>query len=226
MTDLTFDYDYPTSVSKPVETPHGVYRAVLTHDDYAHEPDYECGCPVIEQPDRWGASWDLRIGQDSARHDGLEHDITDYLERATERTGSRSDAIDLVDRWLRTFHGGSMVEVASTVHQGGPYYVTYDTRAMREHWGQTGETLETSDPSSPDWQAYIDGEVYLVSIEQATFDLDDDGTVLDTIWDVADHPDAGPVGGHYGEDWAEEAAAEMLGYVVDDTAADMLPLGE
>lgn len=202
------------------ETPHGIFRAVVEHDDYPDAPDYDYGCPVIQVSDR-----DLETvsGSDSAEHDGLPMTLPEAIDRAMHddyghHVRGLSEALEIVDRWLRTFHGGSLTTFSSSTYRGGYDYVTYDTRAMREHWGQTDETLEASAPDAPEWQAYIDGDVYVVSVERAV-DFDGDGEPI--AWDVVD----GPVGGYYGDDYAAESALEMLEDEIERTAADMLPIG-
>jgi hypothetical protein len=77
--------------------------------------------------------------------------------------------------------------------------------------------LETSAPEAEEWRAYVDGEVYFVSVERARYD--DAGAFLE--WDTVD----GPVGGHYGEEYAQQAALEMLTDEVAHTASTMLPMG-
>lgn len=115
-------------------------------------------------------------------------------------------------RYLRIFHGGSAIEINSTIHQGEPWYVAYDTKAMREgYWGLDEGSV--SAPEATEWQAYIDNEVYGVLVEL----LDEDGHVAETI--------EGPIFGHYGEEYAVETAIEWLkagieAKAIDDAAAE------
>lgn len=202
------------------ETPHGIFRAVLEHDEYGEAPDYDMGVPVFGY-EFYGYEARLddkpRIGSDSDDHSGI--DFPTAVSRFYEQVGYFSDAIELTDRWLRIFHGGSVREINSHVWQGEPYYLAYDTKAMREHWGCTGELLATSDPSNAEWQAYIDGEVYVVKVEQA-ISFNEDGEPHG--WDDID----GPVCGHYGEKWARDSAEEMLTWAIDSVSRGMLPMGE
>lgn len=230
MTDASlfgdFDTD-PDSYDRMVhvrETPHGIFRAVVEHDDYPDAPDYDMDCPVIQAGDYHFRAPDLETvsGADSAEHDGLPMSLPEAIDRAMRddyghHVRDLSEALEIVDRWLRVYHGGSLTTISSSTDRRGSTYVVYDTRAMRGYWGQTGEMLETSDPDAPEWQAYIDGEVYVVSVERATaFDEDDEPCG----WDVVE----GPIGGHYGDDWAAQAALDMLDAEVEHTAADMLPV--
>lgn len=227
-----FDWDGSDTHTHVRTTPHGVFRAVVHHDGYnglAPESSYDC--PVVRIHDgtfRGGVAVDEDYGDESARHDGLSMSLGEAVNRVYRGSDGWSEnagvddmrqSLEIVDRWLRTFHGGSLHEFGSTVHRGGYDYVTYDTRAMRESWGQTGDMLETSAPSAEEWQAYVDGDVYLVTVEQAD-DFDDDGEPIG--WTEVE----GPVGGFYGDDWAAEGALEALDSVIGYTAQNMLPLGE
>ena len=218
--DFADDVDDHDKMVHVRQTPHGTFRAVVERDIYADAPDNDFGCPVYAFDRRGGVDDTVQCGEMSARHDGMRHTIGEVWERMAELpTPGWTDTIDHVDRYLRIFHGGSAKIISSTIHQGDDY-IAYDTRAMRESWGQTGDMLETSAPDATEWQAFIDGDVYIVSVEKGR-DFDEDGEPLD--WEsVGD----GPIGGHYGDDWAAQAALDMLDETIDDTAADMLPLGE
>lgn len=204
------------------DTPHGLFRAVVERDDYPDAPDYDMGYPVFRVARNYygGSTLDDRpeIGEDSWRRDGI--DIHEAWERMAELAYDRryTDTVDLVDRYLRIFHGGGARIISSTIHQGGDDYLVYDTRAMREHWGQTGERLETSAPSAEEWQAYIDNEVYVIWVERAD-GFDEDGEPISWT-EVGD----GPMSGYYGDDYAAEAAIGELESVIEWTAANMLPL--
>lgn len=208
------------------ETPHGVFRAVVEHDDYPHAPDYDMGCPVIQVSDHYtfrAPDMETVGGGDSAEHDGLPMTLPEAIARAMRddyghHVRGLSEALEIVNRWLKVFHGGSLTTIRSSTDRGGDDFVVYDTRAMRDYWGQTGEDLETSDPDAPEWQEYLDGDVYVVSVERAD-DFHDDGEPAS--WETVE----GPVCGHYGDDWAAQAALEMLADEIDHTAADMLPIG-
>lgn len=205
-----------------VTTPHGVFRATVRQDDYPEAPDFDCGCPVFRvSGNRFytglGLADEPEYGGDSWKNDGLVandlHAAVDYFSRAFGR-----DALEVTDRWLHIFHGGSLKTLSSRVDRSGDDFVTYDTRAMRAYWGQTGEMLETSDPEAEEWQAYIDGEVFTIAVEQAG-DFDEDGEP--TSWETVE----GPVGGYYGEAYALEAAEDELEGTIRYLASKMLPLG-
>lgn len=220
--DFDANNDYTTwTYTRPSD--HGVFRAVIEMDEWPDAPDYEAGCPIFRISHR-GIEDKPEIGEHSWKHDGLTHDIGEVWERMGDlsavRGGWDTDTIDFLDRYLRIFHGGSANLVRSTVHQSGDDFLVYDTRAMRESWGQTGEMLETSDLDGDEWQAYIDGEVFVIHVEQAT-SFDSDGEP--DAWEPIDHTYCG---GFYGEKHAIEAVMETLEWVIGDRAANMLPMGD
>lgn len=212
-----YDTDYRNAYHVE-ETPHGIFRARVTLDEYPDAPEHDFGCPVYGYEFR-GYSADVdetpRYGHESDIHSGIDfHAALMHFYNHADRF---SEALETTDRWLRVFHGGGLREISSTVWQGDPYYLTYDTRAMREFWGQTGEMLETSDPEATEWQSYIDGDVYGIDVERAT-SFDDDGEP--DGWESLDQS----CWGFYGEEYAKEAALEALKYEIEHTAAGMLPL--
>lgn len=222
--NLYRDFDHENDLMVHVrETPHGIFRAVVEQDYDAHAPYNDYGCPVFRiERSRWGDDT-LRLaaeyGEESWRNDGILYTMSEVWERMSNLPAPGwIDTIDHVDRYLRIFHGGGAKIISSRVHQGGDDFLVYDTRAMREHWGQVGETLETSDPDAEEWQAFLDGEVYGVRVERATeFDMDDEPVEWVEVEDTARW-------GHYGDDWAAEAALEALDWAIEHAAAQMLPL--
>lgn len=247
-TTETWDYadDY-MSQTLTRETPHGVFRAVIETDTYGYgdAPENEFGCPVFRMSRGYygyGAPEATGYGSESDKASGV--DIESAYAHFEERSRGLYETVDALSRWLRIFHGGSVKVIASTVHQGGDSFLTYDTRAMRERWGQTGDMLETSDPEADEWQAYIDGEVYGIRVERATFgphelttghftgaatcancndaDLDMSETCDEaTEWHEIEGTDCW---GYYGEEWAKQAAIGALDFEVKHTAEGMLPL--
>ena len=213
---LVFDFDTDDFVTYTLtrETPHGVFRAVVRRDMCPNEPDHDAGCPVFRLTGRPSGDFPV-FGDHWWRNDGLEIDMADAIDRAEQATGCPADAVELIDRWLRAFHGGGAVMVSSTMHQGGDDYIAYDTRAMRQSWGLTGDALDTSHATGGDWQAYIDGDVYTILVERA-IGFNEDGDPAEWEWEDC-------VGGYYGDDWTAEAALDMLNEVIEAKAGAMLP---
>lgn len=198
-------------------TPHGIFRAVVTLDEYHEQPENEYGCPVLRVESR-GYGYDVDMtgyGSESWRNDGIAGGAEYALSKFICEHG-QTDGIDMFDRWLRIFHGGSAVEWSS-YHYSDAIYVAYDTRAMREAWGQTGDMLETSDPELNEWKSWVEGDVYGIDVERAV-DFDDDGDP--TSWESTDHS----CWGFYGKQYAEEEALSSLKWQIEHTAEGMLPL--
>ena len=205
-----------------VTTPHGTFRACVRQDECPDAPDYEVAYPVFRvTSSRYysGPGLDSKpeLGEDSAKHDGLPYDLGYAVDHFARTVGGR-DTLDVTDRWLRIFHGGSLKVLSSTMHQGGDDFVTYDTRAMRAYWGLAGVLLETSDPEADEWQSYLDGDVYSVGIERQVLDDPSDEPTWEPVED-------GPVYGYYGTAWAMQAAEDELVGEIEHVAGQMLPLG-
>jgi hypothetical protein len=196
----------------------GEYRAVIEYDPYPSEPENEMGCPVLRID---GTRVDpTGYGSGSEKADGLRpysaDDALSYF--MAEAGGNATDAVALFARWLRIFHGGDAVgyHLGYSREYG---YVAYTTKAMvLNGWGHTEETLaehpEYLVPELDEWQAYCEGDVYLVTVERqvrvvtTSYTMDDEalGTSEDEDWIAVE----GPIGGYYGEQYAREAAVEML----------------
>lgn len=208
------DYNEPAFIE---ETPHGVFRARVVLDEHPTEPDHDFGCPVLRlDPTGYGSA---RVdftgyGSYSARHDGLKWASLLILGEFIDRFGW-SDGTDVFDRYLRIFHGGSAVSWSGYGYSDY-IYVAYDTRAMRETWGQTGESLETSAPEMTEWKGYVEGEVYGIVTERATAWEDDEPTVweeLESVW------------GFYGDsEYVKEEAEATVRHHIAAAAAEMLPI--
>lgn len=202
------------------------YRARVEQDIYPDAPENCGGCPVIHmRHDYYGfvGAEMTGYGYGSAQDDGTGRDMGAVLTELTKRWGA--NAVPVLDRWLKIFHGGSAIQLSPSYYQGGDLFVTYDTRAMRESWGQTGQALETPAPDGEEWQAYLDGEVYVMSVERAEYSEEDDWNGFD--WETVE----GPRGGYYGQKYAEEVAQEELARVVGQAFApghgqEALPLAK
>jgi hypothetical protein len=200
------------------ETDHGVFRARVIVDEYPEPPDFEAGCPVYEvDSSPWhgpGITDRPSYGHESDKHSGVNFPAAlAYFTDRFDRNGA-----PVMRRYLAAFHGGGLRLIESHTDQRAPQYVTYDTRAMREWWGQTGEALDTSAPEADEWQAYIDGDVYGYAVDRA-IEFDSDGEPIDWLEIEA-------CWGFYGETYAKQAAIESLTAEIDHAAAAMLPLAQ
>lgn len=210
----TWNEDDYTEHTLTRETPHGVFRARVSLDEYPEPPEDYSGDPII---DTEGGR--LVYGGARPSGEGVDPTVARVLE-AFELTRPGRYAwcgewdVETWERYVRAFHGGTVAWITD-YHTGGRAYVAVALPAFRRAHGWT-DLLRP--PATDEWRAFVDGEVYVVTIEKACA-FDDDGEPIE--WTELD----GPVGGCYGERWAKEEAAEQLTWWIDHTAAGMLPLG-
>lgn len=189
----------------------GDYRVRVVrdiHDD--SEPEHDCGYPVLrldEPRERVDASG---YGSESAANDGLLEDADVILTSLMARLDVDA-ALEVFDRWLRVFHGGSAKWVRGNRHEYG--YITYGTAAMRESWGCTPSD-ELVEPEMDEWLSYVNGDVYFVIEEHRVYTEH----VIDSIvgsdveriptdeWEEGDDI----VHGFYGEEWAVQEAESWV----------------
>lgn len=205
-------------MARTVTTPHGIFRACVRYDNYPNAPEHECGDPVHELND------DILGDTPVYGSNPSDIDIAEAWSRLSELArphmrGGR-DTIELVDRWLRIFHDGAAVMLKSPGwHETG--YVVWSARAIRESYGCEGDIAdprtEAGAPSAEEWTAYLEGDVYVVSVERQVFADHDDEPTWETLDDY-------PVYGFYG-DYAYQAAEDELVGSIAWAARDMLPLG-
>lgn len=197
-----------------VTTPHGIFRAKVERDDYPEAPEFEAGDPIHRIPDTpYPSLGELVYGTD----DDAGVDISHAWNRLYLGRGRRH-AVELVDRYLRIFHGGAATEISSTIDRGGDTYLVWTTATQRRARGWTTTDLEGGVlPESLDgseWQAYIDGDVYVISVEQLRADDEPE-------WETVD----GPIHGFYSDEHALTSAEEELVSTIEYLSRDMLPLG-
>lgn len=208
----------------------GEYRATITLDQWPSEPDFESGCPVLRIDGRDRVE-DTGYGSGSAKHDGLTtYEATDALAYFIANAGI-PDGVGLFARYLRCFHGGDAVgyHLGYSNEYG---YCAYTTREMARWWGHTDtDTIplqrslaEALIPELNEWQAYVEGDVYVYDIERkvitvtGTLSLDRD--VLHPLTEGSAWESVDSCSGYYGEQYAREAALEALdGYAPKDGAA-------
>lgn len=205
----------------------GEYRAKITIDTSPHEPEYEMGYPVLRiDSDGYRVRVDpTGYGDGSAKADGLTSWTADEaLAHCIRQQGNPTDGVEMFSRWLRIWHGGSAVgyHLGYSPEYG---YCAYVTEAMvRNGWGGTGPVPE---PELSEWEAYCEGDVYIVAVERRLLKRTEFVTTDDTHFPVEafeqeswwEEPDSA-VGGYYGEDYAREAALEALDtYAPKDGAA-------
>lgn len=183
---LEFDWssDYLRMVSAPVFRNGWLYRATLHRDESPCRPDWDYG-PLVFYIDRWGAS--MLSGTDPGN-------ITAAVDRWRHNS-------DLLERWLRAFHGAEAYWFSACQ---GEDVVAIVTEQMWRDWGNEGEMpTGVAREQSVEWQAYIEGDVYIIEIERTDSLCTCDE--CDPTWESLD-----TVGGHYGDEWAKQAALDLL----------------
>lgn len=178
----------------------GDYRAVIIRDEYPDAPDWDMQAAVIRF--------------DSARIES-KTDATSGFMGAAQRFASRygmSDGILTLERYARIFHGTRDFRVFGySYSRDNVVYVAFDSAAMRAEWGCSADADNTAKGDAETWQAYIDGDVYGIAVEQRaatmTTRVYPDGTQTETLGEVWETVDGSDVWGYYGE---EDARAEAL----------------
>lgn len=184
------------------DTEHGPFKAIVMLDDDPTAPDGDMLCPVVQLGHVGDnrLSYETTLGGDSERSDGLPMHLGDALNRVMVNHDYH-DAILIVQRWLQAFHGGDLLHY-STGHYREYDYIAYDTRAMRDYWGQADDT--PSKPEMSEWIAYVEGDVFYIEVQRGVVDEDDDGHI-----DWVDVPET-TCHGFYGEEYAAEEAVRSM----------------
>lgn len=196
-------------------------------EDVIHEADgYRVRLEVDQSPEKpyndgMAPIWrvDFYSSRADARHeDGLSsYQPHVHIAEAIDTLWSKDDALE---RYLRIFHGATTVE---RWHSGSYWYLTCDPKHWRDAMGITEEITQRegyADGLMDEWQAWCNGEVYVVVVEEQAHwqRVDSTGTpvrlVEPTERDTWEQVEA--VGGYYGYDWAKQSAIDALSNYVDE----------
>lgn len=174
------------------------YRVRLVQDECPSEPYNDGGTPVLSiDSTNWYSAGRVEFT-------GYGHDLIDG-ERALQAFVSyfgMSLGVETFERWVRIFHDGDV----KTWHSGNALYVAYTSRSHFEEWG-----CERAEADLAEWQSYVEGDVYGVVVERrerAVTTYPDNEDMEDTESVEWVHEDS--CWGHYGHDWALEAARDAL----------------
>jgi hypothetical protein len=193
-----------------VET-RGDYRAVIVREDYSSEPDYDGQAVVLRFDYRNG--WDVDNLNGMSEGDDMAKALKAFMDTFSSRKGW-----PVFERYARIFHGTR--DIRKFHYSYAPdsvEYVALDSFAMRQAWGleEDSEYADSfAEGTANDWQAYIDGDVYGIAIQQkrsfSTVTTYSDGSTDETTGEEWDTLEDSEMWGHYGKDWAEQAAREAL----------------
>lgn len=188
--------------SEIIET-RGKYRARIVLDKHPSEPYDDGATPIVQV--RRGGYW----GWSGEQAGGTSYKVPGDIIEAVGRFGSDSD---LLERYLRIFHGVTSVKW----YDSGSYtYFSFVSPDWLEYVGEPRDN-EGIKADLTEWIAYCEGDVWGVVVEElTTWQRTDVPTYGDPIireeWDEVDS-----VWGHYGYKWAVEAAKEQLDYFADE----------
>jgi hypothetical protein len=193
-----------------VET-RGDYRAVIIQDEDAYEPDYD-GQAVVLRFD-YRNEWNVDNLNGMSEGDDMARALKTFMDTYSSRKGW-----PVFERYARIFHGTRDIrKFHYSYSPDSAEYVALDSLAMRQEWGleEDSEYAATgAEGTASDWQAYIDGDVYGIAVQRkrsySTVTTYSDGSTEETSgveWETVEDSE---VWGHYGKEWAEQAAREAL----------------
>jgi hypothetical protein len=188
------------------------FRATVVRDEYPDAPDWDLQAAVIR----------IEYGYSRRYVEGMNPEgknFEDKLEEFMNRSGRGVWAdLEMFARYLRIFHGTSdFRQFHSYSYQDSTVYVAFDSAAMVKEWGCTETPDEAAKGTADEWQAYIDGDVYVIQIERReqetrtrTFKGSEVFRSEREVWTIQE-----TVGGYYGEEYARSEAEEQLSYYAE-----------
>lgn len=212
MSTTFFDFEWDSNYHEGI-LERGDLRAVLIRDLYPDAPYFDGGDPILDSDDgrqRYGMT------------------VPDSILEAFGKTergswGYREWEVETFERYVRIFHGGKVSWMnGGSRGEEGRYAVLALPELRRTH-GFPEDRLH-DDPDPLEWTAYVEGDVYGLRVErrlsEETIIRDLDGTEVDRdahdVWVPVEYTE---VWGHYGDDYAVQAALEALAEVEGAEAA-------
>jgi hypothetical protein len=184
------------------------FRVRLEYDDSPEQPYDDGATPTLQLE---GRSWD-RYGVTA-----FNMQANPYLD-AVRRLLETHD-LDVVERYLRIFHGAVKVQTYNIGVSREFGYVAFDTAAWRDSVGITDTERLSKEDYLSEVRAWAEGDVYGYIVEKSVSYvksyLGSGGEVVDNEtgaeWIEVDD---GTCWGLYGREWAEQAAREALADVL------------
>lgn len=181
----------------------GDYRVLLKPEEYAEEPYFEGGPPILRIDRRWSGDTAhvLYAGRPTADDSRIEFAATQWIYD-----------LHLLEKYLRTYYGTTVFKQYGPNQATDYVYIVYDTARWRESAGYPAGTELPEDYAKrvnmDELQAWLEGDVYYYQVQKRVH-----WTTSDPDYDDADRwediPD-GTLGSFYGHEWAEESAREAL----------------
>lgn len=213
----------------------GMWRATVTPADYADAPDGDGYGYVLRRTwsDAYGYTWTVVHADGDGFHAASQ--LADRLATAWSHDGLTRGDDDAVERAL-TRASVDWHDFRSHVDRSGDDYVIVVTADHMRAWGRDpddDDADQVAHGAAYDWRAWLDGEVYDVTITRRVVpdrcdvraawftgvavcmscaaDCDCYGCTHETDrWELVTS-----IGGLYGAEWAEEAAREELANYAD-----------
>jgi hypothetical protein len=189
------------------------YRVRLVLDEYPEKPYDEGATPILSREFHgYGARWEAF----NEAGEGFAHALNELFDRF-----GRQDGEEVVERYLRIFHGAYSVTWDSSEYNR---YVSFDTAEWREKVGLTDEWLNAhsterdklSEGSLKEVMAWANGDVYGYIVEKklSTYKTYTDPQTLEVVTEEEDEEwvevEDGSCYGFYGREWAEESAVDAF----------------
>ena len=169
----------------------------LTDEVGETKPDWDGIAPGFRRVYDTGYEWEL-IGDPGPETDRLLEALNHWDCFGSYWFENRQ----LLQRWLRIFHGGRAYWWSN--NYGGGVQVL--TQVEWERWGNTGPIPEDcKEPNGYPWQQWMNEEVYCLTCE-LTIDVEGERHEVQ----LNDWEFEGPLGMYYGLDEAREVARERL----------------
>ena len=203
MTQWEYTNDYTKQFAR-IDSRHFV---AIEYDNYREAP---FGCVV--PPTIYGSDWRYPYGELASCCKGVACPDWDTIRRALDHFGENVSDLGCTDsvtaRYLRIFHGVRAVSLLASSIDQYAWAIVLVTDSWLEHVG-TFLDLANDSANFSEVQAYLNGEVYFVSVHRTEYPATlDDYDSLESAWmDASDCLET--VGGYYGEDWAREGALEL-----------------
>lgn len=183
------------------------YVAVVMTDSYPEPPESGEGFDDVKI---------AIIGGSYGRDDYNSPD--DNFRKIVSRAWFHLGDYDMVERYLRVFHNAVAIRA-----------ISYGQQKEATLWAMIEEGHDALDPEKflkavvQEWADYDEGDVYAVGVlynpEHVLWGEDEDTPLEEEDgWSWID----GPVYGHYGQEWAEESALEILKYAEESTEMRLL----
>lgn len=190
-----------------VET-EGKFRAKIMLDEGAEKPEWDGMVPVL-QLDR-----SMYGGTKAEAFNPQAEKFVDAFNRLADLEAGNGYIYENFERYLRIFHGATVVSSYNVGHYREYGYVGFDTAEWREAMGITDLDRLKEEKILYDVQAWAEGDVWGISVEKlVTWSTDEEDFEDMDTWEEVDGTSCW---GYYGQEYAEEEAKAELKRVIEE----------